>query len=224
MRSDPSEGGDKARKSPAFEASAKKAMDLIRTSSGGEHSLSGHEPNRFFLNGAGQQFADLSGLSGMDHPGDGRSIVVWDYNHDGWQDIAVIHTNAPKLLLYRNALGDLLGKTGTARNFIALRFTGGNTQPTAAKLTSRDAYGLRVEMDLGGQRLVHELRCGEGFSAQNSRTLFLPLGAATKADSLRLTWPSGRKDQIPGPIPAGVLILGQEGQDPGQFVKQPYRP
>ncbi len=198
--------------SPAFEASAREAAAALDRSSAGEHSLSGNEPNRFFLNLAGKQFDDLSDLSGMAHLGDGRSVVRWDYDHDGWPDLVSINANAPKLVWYRNQLGELLDD----RHFVALRFEGSNraSAPSVGK-SSRDGYGVRMELALGNRRLVNETRCGEGFSAQHSRTILMGLGNADKVDGLTIVWPSGRTQKVSG-FPADKLVIIREAPAEGE--------
>ena len=46
-------------------------------------SISGKERNHLFLSIGGEQFADVAGGSGVDHPGDSRSMAVLDYDRDG---------------------------------------------------------------------------------------------------------------------------------------------
>ena len=61
------------------------------------HSFSGYERNCLFLNRAGKQFTDVSLISGLDNIADGRTFVYWDYDRDGWQDIALVNANSPLL-------------------------------------------------------------------------------------------------------------------------------
>lgn len=199
MRKDPQKGDD-LQNSPAFEESTRQAVALLDRSSTGEHSLSGHEPNRFFLNLEGNQFEDLSDLSGMAHLGDGRSVVRWDYDHDGWQDIVSINANGPKLVWYRNQLGERLKD----RHFLAIRFEG--TQ------SNRDGYGVRFRAEIGATTLVRETRCGEGFSAQQSRTILLGLNQKDRIDRLVVRWPSGL-EQTFADIEADQLVMCREGAD-----------
>lgn len=215
VRKDPLKGPD-METSPAFDKSARQAAAVLDRSSAGEHSLSGHEPNRFFFNLAGRQFEDLSALSGMAHPGDGRSVIRWDYDHDGWPDLASINTNAPKLIWYRNQLGDLLRAQGEERHFLAMRFQGGNhgAKPVAGR-SNRDGYGVRVRAEIGDDILVKETRCGEGFAAQNSQTLLLGLGPAQQVDKLSIRWPSGKRQSLEN-IPAGQLLLLREMPQEGE--------
>ncbi len=67
-------------------------------------SFSGKERNRLFLSRNAKQFVDLSAISGLDNIADSRVFVVWDFDRDGWQDIAVANSNAPLLSIYRNEL------------------------------------------------------------------------------------------------------------------------
>jgi hypothetical protein len=56
---------------------------------------------------------------------------------------------------------------------------------------------------------VREHRCGEGYASQHSNTLIVGIGEATAADSLSVTWPSGRSATT-GPLPAGSLVTAYE--------------
>ncbi|HUF63871.1 MAG TPA: ASPIC/UnbV domain-containing protein [Verrucomicrobiales bacterium] len=221
MRTDPVKGLE-IRQSPALESSAQRAVEHLERSSAGEHSLSGHEANRFFYNDRGRRFFDLSGLSGMDHEGDGRSVVLWDYDRDGWTDVATVNANAPQLVCYRNGLQE-----EAVASWVALRAVGGNWTPAPVPgLACRDGYGAMARIEAGGRVLVREWRCGEGFAAQNSRTLLVGLGSARQADRVTVTWPSGLRQEM-GPVAAGRLVTVYE--DPRQapdgavFVEEEYR-
>ena len=183
MRSDPKRG-EKIRGYKAFESSMREAARAYWGESFGRDSLSGKEANRFFLNRGGEQFADLSGLSGLDHLGDGRALALIDYDHDGWQDLAVVSANAPKLTLFHNEIGDLVRDRKPA---VALRLVGGNrgAEPSA-EWSNRDAIGARILALVGGRKLVRHLQAGEGFSAQNSNTLLVALGNRETIDQLEL--------------------------------------
>lgn len=193
-------------------------------------SISGHERNHLFFNSHGDLFSDLAGISGLDHPGDSRSFAIWDYDRDGWQDIAIVNVNAPLLQLYRNQIGSKLGEGNTHESIgrmVALRFVGGNHTSTPQALWSnRDGYGAMVTLKLGEQTLIREHRAGEGLAAQNSATLIIGIGQRSQVDSIVVRWPSGMVQQTEG-IAAGTLVTVYE--DPSQqpdgqaFVFQPYK-
>jgi len=71
------------------------------------HPFSGSERNRLFGNDHGEQFLDLSGVSGVDSPADGRVSVWFDYDGDSRQDLAVVNSSRPFFQLYRNATGSV---------------------------------------------------------------------------------------------------------------------
>ncbi len=219
MRSDPGKGSSLSQ-SQAFEETTRRAARQLSSDRWGKDSLSGNERNRLFLNHNGRQFSDVSMLSGADHVGDGRSVVLFDYNHDGKTDIASVNTNAPKLVLFRNQASP----TGR-NNFIALRLVGGNRSSRARSgLSSRDGYGARITLNCGTRSFVQEHRCGEGYSAQNSNTLLIGIGESTVVDSATIHWPGGTTQELPA-LPAGKLITVHEespSEEDKPFTITPY--
>ena len=174
------------------------------------HSLSGHERNHLFLNQNGNQFVDVSLVSGADTPADSRGFVLFDYDRDGWQDIALVNANAPLLNLYRNQIGDTVGPK--AGQFIALRFVGGNESATASEYACRDGYGAIVEVGVGDAVLKREHRCGEGYGSQNSNTMLIGIGNHAQADAVTVRWPSQKTQTIEN-VAAGSLVTIRERPD-----------
>lgn len=189
-------------------------------------SWSGNERNHLFINKKGSQFEELSLLSGLDDPSDGRCCVTWDYDHDGWQDLVVINSNEPQFRFFRNQIGEI--QSDIQLNMFALRFVGSNhsAQPSPNK-SNRNGYGARVSVSLGQQVLTREHNCGEGLAAQNSATMILGIGSQSQADQVKVRWPSG-KIQTTSNIPAKTLVTVYE--DPTQsptgeaFVVGEYTP
>ena len=184
-------------------------------------SQSGRERNHLFLNLAGEAFRDVSGVSGLDHPADGRSFARLDFDRDGREDLAVVNANAPLFQLFRNEV------PGAERaGILALRFVGANHSagPAPGK-SSRSGIGARVEVEVGGRRLLREHRGGDGFAAWNGDILRIGLGDASQADRVRVHWPSGRTTEASA-VEAGSLLVVHE--DPahgpgGQAVaRSPY--
>lgn len=174
------------------------------------HSFSGKERNCLFYNQGGTDFSDLSLLSGVDNVSDGRTFVYWDYDHDGWQDIALVNANSPLLNLYRNTIGDSPGSSGEGGAFLALRYVGANRLASPAPdRACRDGYGARVAVDLGPMRLTREHRCGEGFCAQNSATMIIGIGENLSARAVTVRWPAGTSQTIHD-VPRGALLTAFE--------------
>lgn len=178
----------------------------------GKLSFSGYERNHLFKNINGQQFTDISSISGLDAPQDSRAFAVWDFNRDGWQDLAMVNINAPVLSIYRNQFAKAgmshAGATSTATEarMIAVQFVGGNqsAQPSR-QFGSRDGFGVKATVNLVDQKFVRELRCGEGLAAQNSNTMLFGLGKHESVASILIQWPSGITQQL-NDIPAGQLV------------------
>ncbi|HED66585.1 MAG TPA: hypothetical protein ENJ09_13645 [Planctomycetes bacterium] len=177
-------------------------------------SQSGHERDRLFLNDqrarGGEFFADVSGVSGLDSETDGRSFVVLDYDRDGWIDLAEVSANRPMFQLFHNDVDEVLGDAAQGRRFVALRFVGGNTtsQP-ASGWSSRDAFGTRVELDLGDETLLRTTASSRGLAAQDSATLVVGLGDRPVVARLSVHWPSGRTSTFEN-LAAGLLYTVHE--------------
>ena len=188
-------------------------------------SVSGHERNRLFWSREGRQFTDLSAVSGLDHVGDSRVFALFDYDRDGWQDVALVNANAPLLQIFRNRTGDIAAAS-SRRDFIALRLVGGNRAPeSAAGWSSRDGYGASVVVGLDAQTIHREHRAGDGFGAQNSSTMLVGIGRRDEVATLTVRWPSGRLQETTR-IPAGTQLTVYEdvSESPtGEaFVAEPY--
>ncbi len=208
MRLDPNKG-ETIRGYEELEETVRRGAQEYYGDAFGKNSFSGNEANRLFLNLGGKQFADLTGISGLGHRGDGRTFVVWDYDRDGWTDIASINSNAPKLLLHHNEIGKLPG--AEKRNHITIEFRGGNQRAqVSAELSNRDGYGARVTVELaGGRKLLREHACGQGVFAQNSARLLVGIGNATSADRVTVRWPSGKLQTTEG-VAAGTALVFSE--------------
>lgn len=206
-----------------------KKPELVRMTSarfGGEElregsSQSGGERDHVFLSRAGRQFADVSFVSGADHPGDARSAAIWDYDRDGRPDLALANANAPMLALFHNEIAP-----GDPPRVLALRFVGGNHAAEARPgLSARDAYGAQVTVSLGDLTLTREHRAGEQLGGQNSATMLIGLGAHGVAAKVSVRFPSGRVQAL-ADVPADTLLTVYEdsAQSPKReaFVREPY--
>ena len=168
------------------------------------HPFSGSERNRLFLSSHGESFLDVSGISGVDSPSDGRVSVWLDMDRDGRHDLAVVNSNRPLLQLYRNETGDAERQDG---NFIALKFVGGNDSAEASQqFSNRNGFGTRVVVQAGGRQITREHFCGQGFAGQNTSTMLIGLGEATTVEQLSVTWPSGIEQRV-SDVTAGKLIV-----------------
>ncbi|MDA7881178.1 ASPIC/UnbV domain-containing protein [Akkermansiaceae bacterium] len=143
------------------------------------NSLSGNERNRLLLAGA-HGFIDNSLISGIDCKEDARSFALFDYDHDGWLDIALASPNAPRLRIFRNKLGEL----GNGGRMIRIKLTGTES--------NRDACGTLVTIKTNKRIRTLQKTIGEGLSSQNSSTLYFSLAVNETLESITVRWPSGK--------------------------------
>src|SRR5215831_13450096 len=66
------------------------------------HNLSAYERKRAYLNVRGQDFLDISYLTGADRDGDGRCVVAGDFRNNGRLDLVVRQVGGGPVLLYEN--------------------------------------------------------------------------------------------------------------------------
>ena len=177
----------------------------------GKLSFSGKERNHLFQNVDGNQFKDISGISGIDSIQDGRSFAVLDYDRDGWQDIALLNINTPVLSLFRNQQGQPSPTTETPQNnMLAVKLVGGNqTAEPSTQYSSRSGVGAKVSVKFSDKTLVQQSRCGEGLAAQNSSNLFFGIGESKSVESIEVLWPSGIRQTFKE-FKAGDLVTAYE--------------
>ena len=160
-------------------------------------SFSGHERHCVFLNVGGKRFANVSGISGLDIPDDGRGLARVDWDHDGDLDFWISNRNGPQVRFLRN-------EVPTNNHFLALRLEG--------RTCNRDAIGARVEVvvkELNPRRsdeerpsrdvrLVKTMRAGEGFLSQSSKWVHFGLEEASQIDRVTVHWPGGELETVTG--------------------------
>ena len=139
-------------------------------------------------------FVDLSPVSGVDHRGDGRGFALLDYDKDGWQDIALISTNAPRLQIYRNRMAQHYPQNKSLKIMLVGGQRNSSINPNRS---NRDGVGAKIFIykKSGSKTLAHR-QLGEGNVAQNSSWVWLAHSASDPITKLQVTWPSGRRSEI----------------------------
>lgn len=176
-----------------------------------QHNLSSFERNRVYLNVGGKEFAEVSGISGADSDGDGRSAVAADFRNVGRPDVIVRQVGGGPLLMYENRFPQKHYLT------VSLRGTTSNKRGVGAKLTA----------EVGGRRVVRELFAANTYRSQTPTQVLFGLADDTKVDKLTVRWPSGQV-QVLTDLSADrhiVIDEGKEGADavetvtPGQTIR-----
>ena len=164
-------------------------------------SFSGNERNCFFINLGNGKFADISGLSGLDFPDDGRAISVTDWDNDGDLDLWITNRSAPRLRLMRN-------DTKKVNSYISLRLNGNG------KTVNKDAIGTRIEIingkDSGKFKQIQTLRAGQGFLSQSSKWIQFALNDTIEPINIKISWPDGTVSKIEDVLPNKKYIIRQE--------------
>lgn len=170
------------------------------------NSLSGRERNRLFLQ-LGDNFTDITLLSGADDLADGRSFATLDFDRDGWQDIALMSLNAPRFKLFRNKMSSV--RAGN-RPF-QFRLKGGNNSSVAtASLSNRDGIGARVlVVYTSGKKILIQNQAGEGFSSQNSATQSIGIPVGDSIAKLEIRWPSGNNTTVVAPNETEICVISE---------------
>ena len=195
-------------------------MQLLREGK----SFSGREKNCVFINLGdeqnwgdsqnlgGKQFANASGVSGLDFPDDGRAIAATDWDHDGDLDLWISNRTGPRLRFLRNQAVDAPART------LAIRLRG--------VTCNRDAIGARVELRFakeGAPVLTRTLHAGDGYLAQSTKWLHFGLGQLGEIQQVSVRWPDGEREAFTEFQPGGRYLLVQ-GSGQALPVARPERP
>jgi hypothetical protein len=150
-------------------------IDTKNWASIGDKSLSGYEESRLFRNEGNEIFTEVAKEAGVNHNGDGRGIVVADFDNDGDLDLFIAN-QGQKAVLYQNEVGN-------RNNWVCLKLIGTNS--------NRDGVGTRVTMVSGSLTQIREKDGGNGYAAQSDPRLFFGLGKRKNIDRIEIRWPSG---------------------------------
>jgi hypothetical protein len=176
------------------------------------HNLSAFERNRAFLNVKGQDFLDISHLTGADSDGDGRAVVAADFRNIGMQDLIVRQAGGGALLLFENHLPH--------KHYLKVSLRG--------RTSNRQGIGARLTAVVKGQQLVRELFPVNSFSSQSPNIVHFGLADSEIVESLKIRWPSGKVQTLNG-LKADRHILideDKEGEEalrtivPGQAMEE----
>jgi hypothetical protein len=166
------------------------------------HNLSAFERNRAYLNVKGQDFLDISHLTGADSDGDGRAVVAADFRNVGMLDLIVRQAGGGPLLLFENRL--------PRRHYLKVSLRG--------RQSNRQGIGARLTAVVRGQPLVRELYPANSFDSQAPAIVHFGLADAEAAESLTICWPSG-KVQVLKDVKGDRHVVVDEGKDGADAIE-----
>ena len=116
-----------------------------------------------------------------------RSSVTFDLDNDGDLDIVTNDFNSRPMVLISN-----LTERRKRFSYLKIKLIGGKS--------NRDGLGARVQVvaDSGTFTKFHDGQ--SGYLSQSSGPLCLGLNVAARIERIRVKWPSGTQQEIPGPI------------------------
>ena len=154
------------------------------------------QTDQLFLNAGESSFLDVSVECGtyFSVKGIGRGAAFGDYDNDGDTDIFVVNLNQKAVLLRNDG--------GNENNWLKIK--------TVGVKSNRDGIGARIEVITRSHTQIREVQGSSSYlSGQDSRLLF-GLGAETRAEEVKITWPSGLKQTL-AKVKANRFLIITEG-------------
>jgi hypothetical protein len=143
------------------------------------HVSSGTE-NLLYLNLGDGSFVELGAIAELADPGPGEGSATADLDRDGLLDVYTANAQYIPNVLFRNL--------NSGNNYLSLTLTG--TRSNWASI------GTKAVLHAGGVSMTREVRSSTGLFSQESLPVEFGLGSAEAADSIIITWPSGKSRRL----------------------------
>lgn len=140
-------------------------------------------PVKVFASQSGRRFVDVSAKAGegFQAPALHHGSAIADFDNDGRMDIVVSVMNGPARLL-RNMSPD-------ANHWLAIKLLG--------RKSNRDGLGAVVTVTLKDSRtLTNHAQTSYGYASASERLVRFGMGAETRAERIRVRWPSGIEQEL----------------------------
>ena len=154
------------------------------------------EPPHLFRNLSGGKFQEVTQTLGsaFANPKVARGAAYADIDNDGFLDVLIITNGGPAYLFHSE---------GGTNHSLRIKLAGTKS--------NRDGIGAVVRVVSGKDVQNKMVHSGSSYLSQSELTLTFGLGAASKADSIEVQWPSGQVDKLSN-INAGQTITVQEAK------------
>jgi enediyne biosynthesis protein E4 len=143
-----------------------------------------NERSYIWLNQGNGHFTESSAATGLNHFGQGRGMLNFDYDRDGDEDVVIIANNEP-VQLWRNDL------SGADTHWLRVLL---NTD--AEPGLAQHGYGSTVRLTAAGITQSGFLYGGDNDQSASELSVHFGLGAATLIDELTVEWNDGRTTKL----------------------------
>lgn len=140
-----------------------------------------YEQTYVFMNNGDLHFTESAAAVGINHFGQGRGLLNFDYDNDGDQDLVLIAFREP-LCLYRNEI------SGAGTNWLRVVL-----DTTRRADVAPNGFGAKVRVRTGVSWQTRWIDGGSNYLSQSELAAHFGLGSATVIDELRVDWPNGRQ-------------------------------
>lgn len=168
-----------------------------------------NDPTVLFRNDGQGRFADITAGSGITDTGQGRAVVVFDYDNDGDEDVLISQAYG-RPILYRN------NAAGNGQRWLRLRLQG-----TAS---NRGGIGAIVKVSNGGKVQTQVFNPTNSFIGQRGPIMHFGLGAAgATVNSVEVRWPGGTVQTVTGLAvnQSHLIVEAQDTQTAPVITRQP---
>lgn len=150
-------------------------FDEFIASTAGTASPVYQTPSVLFINDGTGNYSRLLG-AGLDDIMDSRTLIAFDYDRDGDEDLLITNVAQPAKLLENVA-----GSPGHWLSVALVQGPGAN----------RNAIGATVRATIGSVTKRREILCGDSYLAGSPAEVHFGIGSATTIDLLAIEWTDG---------------------------------
>ena len=165
-------------------------------------NLSAFERNRFYINFYGENFFDMSFVSGTDTDGDGRSVISADLNNDGMNELIVRQVGGGPLKIFKNNFPKL--------NYLKISLKG----------VESNSFGIgsKIEINSLGKSYIREVYPINTYRSQSPSLAHFGLNEIKVIDEIKIYWTSGRIQSFSNVDVNQHLIITEGNKDYEAFV------
>lgn len=165
-------------------------------------NLSAFERNRFYINFYGENFFDMSFVSGTDTDGDGRSVISVDLDNDGMNELIVRQVGGGPLKIFKNNFPKL--------NYIKISLRG----------VESNSFGIgsKIEINSLGKSYVRELYPINTYRSQSPSLAHFGLDKIKVIDEIKIYWTSGKIQSFSNIDVNQHLIITEGNKDYEAFI------